>query len=122
MTRNSRLYGVRNGQLGTIEKIDTAKKSMKVVLDSGKKTDLPLAEYEHVKLGYAVTTHKAQGITADNVYVLAGGGMQDRELSYVQLSRAKDTTRIYIDKAEAGENLEQISKSMEKSRQKGMGC
>lgn len=120
MTRNSRLYGVRNGQLGTIEKIDEKKNSIKVKLDSGSKVRLPLAEYEHVKLGYAVTTHKAQGMTAENVYVLAGGSMQDRELSYVQLSRAKNQTKIYIDQAEAGENLSGIAKSMQKSRQKGM--
>ena len=120
MTRNSRLYGVRNGQLGTIEKIDEKRKVLQVKLDSGSKANIPLKEYEHVKLGYAVTTHKAQGMTAKNSYVLAGGPMQDRELSYVQLSRAKEKTKIYIDKAEAGENLANLSKLVEKSRQKEM--
>jgi ATP-dependent exoDNAse (exonuclease V) alpha subunit len=77
-----------------------------------------LNEYEHVRLGYAVTTHRAQGITVDNAYVLAGGSMQDRELSYVQMSRARDNTRIYIDKLEAGENLKEMVLTMERSRAK----
>ena len=118
MTRNSRLYGVRNGQLGTVDSIQERQNSVIVRLDSGGQVKLPLKEYDHLRLGYAVTTHKSQGMTAGNTFVLTGGAMQDRELSYVQVSRAKGETRLYTDKLEAGENLTSLAKSMTTSRQK----
>ncbi|MCB0331267.1 MAG: AAA family ATPase [Bdellovibrionales bacterium] len=117
-TRNSRVYGVRNGQLGTVEKIDGNRLTTR--LDNGERVSVSLTDYEHVKLGYAVTTHKSQGMTAQNTYILAGGPMQDREMSYVQVSRAKGKTRIYTDKVEAGDNLTALSRQMSKSRQKDL--
>ena len=59
-------------------------------------------------------------MTAENTFILAGGSMQDRELSYVQASRAKGVTRFYTDKLEAGENLTQLSRSMSISHQKDL--
>jgi len=119
-TRNSRLYGVRNGNLGTIERIEPKTKTIHAKLDDGKSVRFSLNDYEHVRLGYAVTTHKAQGMTARNAYILAGGAMQDRELSYVQVSRAKETTRIYTDKIEAGDKVQELARKMSVSRQKDL--
>ena len=53
--------------------------------------------YPHIELAYAQTTHKGQGQTADNAFILAGGEMTDRELSYVQTCRARKKTKIYSD-------------------------
>jgi Ti-type conjugative transfer relaxase TraA len=119
-TKNSRLYGVRNGQLGTVEQIDEKSLTASVRLDSGKQVKVPVEHYPHIRLGYAVTTHKSQGMTAENTFILAGGSMQDRELSYVQASRASGTTRFYTDKLEAGENLTQLSRAMSISHQKDL--
>ena len=57
-------------------------------------------------------------MTAGSTYVLTGGAMQDRELSYVLVSRAKVDSRLYTDKLEAGENLTSLAKAMMTSRQK----
>ena len=65
-----------------------------------------------------MTTHKAQGTTVENVHALLGGNMQDRELSYVQASRAKNETHFYIDKSEAGSDLKELTKQMERSHEK----
>lgn len=115
-TKNSRKYGVENGTLGTIEKITP--KSMTARLDDGRKATIDLENYKEIKLGYAITTHKAQGTTVENAYVFLGGSLQDRELSYVQASRARSETRFYIDKSEAGEQLEGLMKQMSTSREK----
>ena len=56
---------------------------MLVRLDDSQRVTLNLKDYQDVKLGYALTTHKAQGATVDHSYVLVGGRMQGRELSYV---------------------------------------
>ena len=119
-TRNSRLYGVKNGQLATVLEIDPERRRLTATIDNGERVTFPLAKYPHVKLGYAVTTHKSQGVTVENAYILAGGGMQDRELTYVQASRARGETRFFIDKFEAGEELEEITRQMNKSHQKDL--
>ena len=49
-------------------------------------------------LGYAVTIHKAQGVTADNALVLASGTM-DKHLGYVALSRHRRHLRLYVDRS-----------------------
>ena len=118
-TRNSSLHDVKNGQLATIENIEG--KAITVRMDDGnKRKTIHIEDYDHLKLGYAMTTHKAQGVTVDKSYVLVGGVMQDRELSYVQMSRARKETRLYTDLDEAGEELADVANSMSRSRQKEM--
>lgn len=119
-TRNSKSVGVKNGSLGTLVVADPALQALRVRLDAGRDVVVPLQTYDHLKLGYAVTTHKGQGVTVDHSYVLAGGPMADRELSYVQLSRARHTTRVFVDRTEAGEHLKDLVQSMTKSRQKDL--
>ena len=118
ITRNSRILGVRNGQLGTVRSVNKQFHKVTVSLDSGNYVSLNLKTFPHVELGYAVTTHKAQGMTAKDAYVLAGGAMQDRELTYVQASRGKGVTRFYLTEADTGPELRDISRQMSKSNRK----
>jgi Ti-type conjugative transfer relaxase TraA len=117
-TRNKKPLGVRNGDLGTVKEVDPFRQVLTVSLDSGERVKVPLSSYEHIQLGYAVTTHKAQGATVERAYILAGGSMQDRELSYVQMSRSKGQTKIYTERAEVGDTIAELSKTMSRSRQK----
>lgn len=50
---------------------------------------------EHVDLGYATTTHRAQGVTVDTAHLLAGPGMT-REALYVGLTRGRAANRVYV--------------------------
>src|SRR5665647_1973963 len=50
---------------------------------------------EHVDLGYATTTHRAQGVTVDRAHVLAAAGMV-RENLYVGMSRGRHDNHVYI--------------------------
>ncbi len=54
------------------------------------------AEYagEHVELGYAVTAHRAQGMTVDTAHVLATAAMT-REALYVAMTRGRHTNTTY---------------------------
>lgn len=119
-TETSRSVGVNNGETGTIVSLNGKTHSISVLLDDGDRRTIPLREYKHVRLGYAVTTHKGQGTTVENAYVLAGGFMQDKEISYVQMSRARGETRVFSDKAEAGARLETLARQMSKSRTKDL--
>jgi conjugative relaxase-like TrwC/TraI family protein len=87
-----------------------------VELDGGGQRRVDLREYKNLNLGYAGTTHKAQGATVDYAYVLAGGSMTDKELTLVQASRARHETRFYIDEDAAGEDMADIVEKMNHSR------
>jgi ATP-dependent exoDNAse (exonuclease V) alpha subunit len=119
-TRNSKRYGVQNGSLGTVTEVDVANQILTVKLDQGKLVLVPVKDYAHLQLGYSLTTHKSQGVTTENAYVLLGGPCQDRELSYVQASRARGDTRFFLNKLDAGEDLRDMCKQIERSRQKDL--
>ena len=119
-TRKSTALGVQNGTLGTIRLVHEAAGRLTVQLDGGDRREFSGESYHHLKLGYAVTTHKAQGMTAENAYLLTHESMQDREISYVQASRARGQTQIFTTTAEAGENLSALSKTMERSHRQEM--
>ena len=90
------------------------------MLDSGEKVSFSPDAMNDIVLGYAATTHKGQGATTLRTYVLAGGPMQDREMSYVQASRAKEQTTFYMTRLETGDELARLAREMERSRQKEM--
>jgi len=50
---------------------------------------------EHVDLGYATTTHRAQGLTVTAAHLLAAPGMT-REALYVGMTRGRTTNRVYV--------------------------
>ncbi|WP_306766464.1 MobF family relaxase [Planctomonas deserti] len=66
------------------------------------------AEYarQHVELGYAVTSYRAQGLTTDTAHVVAAPGMT-RENLYVAMTRGRESNIAYVatdqpDSAHAG--------------------
>jgi Ti-type conjugative transfer relaxase TraA len=115
---NSAEYQIKNGQFATISRIDSIRQRLHVTLDSGDHRTINLKNYQDINLGYATTTHKAQGMTVENSYVLAGGGMQTRELSYVQMSRHRQEARIYAEARSTEEAVFTLSKQMNRSEQK----
>jgi len=129
-TNKSNLYDVVNGDFATIEKIRKPRHPLEkggftVLLDSpslgkNERVRISFEDYkpEEVRLGYASTTHKAQGTTIDRTFVLAGGWMQDRELSYVQMSRHRKDCQIFVSKEEAGEDLWELKQAMKESHAK----
>jgi conjugative relaxase-like TrwC/TraI family protein len=62
----------------------------------GGRTVLP-AEYvaEHLDLGYAVTAHRAQGITVDTAHVMVTSSTT-RENLYVSMTRGRDSNIAYV--------------------------
>jgi conjugative relaxase-like TrwC/TraI family protein len=117
--KNSRLYQVKNGDRGIVLAFNPSTRTMAVRLAaSGTTVIIPYREYTDIQLGYAVTTHVAQGATIPNIYVLLGGPMQDRHLSYVQTTRACESTRLYADKYTAGPKRRHLLQQMAQLRPK----
>ena len=89
--RNERSLGVKNGTLGTLERLEGS--SLTVRLDDQRAVRFDLKDYAHVDHGYAATIHKAQGVTVDRAHVLASGHL-DRHAAYVGLTRHREGVKL----------------------------
>ncbi len=107
---------VLNGELGMVVALSVEAQVLTVELDSGKQVDIDLQVYDAVELGYAGTTHSAQGQTVERCLVLCSSRMQSREMSYVQASRAREETRFYADKQTAGPDHDRLVRAMEQEQ------
>jgi len=92
--RNERSLGVKNGTLGTVERLGSG--ALQVRLDGPEETRVAVetkdyADFDH---GYASTVHKSQGATVDRTYVLASSYF-DRHTSYVALSRHREAATLF---------------------------
>jgi Ti-type conjugative transfer relaxase TraA len=95
---------LRNGNRATVVGIDRQAVELTVQLDTGLMVRLP-ADYladGHVDHGYAMTIHKAQGMTTGRTFVLASPDLA-RELGYVAASRHTDEARFYVNVPDPGE-------------------
>ena len=95
--RNDRRLGVRNGMRATIERVHPmGSVDLTVATSDGQRIDVPrwYIDQGHLAHGYAMTIHKAQGLTCDTALVYATDDLY-RELGYVALSRGRDLNVIY---------------------------
>jgi AAA domain len=97
--------GVANGSRGTITALDRQKRTLTLRLDGSDDRTVTLARSylngrgrdernRRVDLAYATTGHRAQGLTRGRALVRLTGG-EDVNWLYVQLSRARQETRLY---------------------------
>lgn len=92
--QNDKTLGVRNGDLGSVQAIK--KDEFQIKLDSGELLTIP-STYNKMDYGYALTVHKSQGMTVKHSKVLIDSRYWDRHLSFVAMTRHKDSLKIYTD-------------------------
>ena len=92
--RNDKELGVKNGSLGIVEKVIG---DILIIDVKGDKKSVNIKEYDAIGHGYAATIHKVQGITVDRSYLLASR-MFNRHVSYVVLSRHRESVEVYWSK------------------------
>ena len=127
------LQGIENGSQARIVAVDLQKKTITVNLDrapsavkamKGHQQTVTLAikdlTQDQLTLGYAATTHKLQGQSVKHAYCLLGGGMTNKELTYVQLTRGEQSTKLFIDRNHAGRKLADIAEAIQQSGKKRM--
>ncbi|WP_167956450.1 Ti-type conjugative transfer relaxase TraA [Sphingomonas jejuensis] len=114
--RNERSLGVKNGTLGTIERVSP--EGMSVRLDGGQRVAFEAKDYAHVDHGYAATFHKAQGVTVDRAHVLATPGM-DRHSAYVGLSRHREGVQLHYGRDDFADQR-QLVRALSRDRGKDM--
>jgi conjugative relaxase-like TrwC/TraI family protein len=97
--------GVANGSRGTVTALDPQARTITIQLDGqgGRTVTLPRSYLDgrgrgernrRVDLAYATTGHRAQGLTRGRALVRLTGS-EDVNWLYVQLSRARQDTRLY---------------------------
>lgn len=94
--KNKRYLGLRNGTKATVLRVSTEDLTMRVRTDDGHEVEVP-ADYlrDNMTHGYALTGHKAQGVTTDKTFILGGEDLY-REWGYTALSRGVSENRMYI--------------------------
>jgi hypothetical protein len=89
---------VRNGDRWSVVEVNKDGRMLVRRADrrTGETVTLPAAYVaEHVDLGYAITAHRAQGITMDTAHVLVQIGMT-RESLYVAMTRGRQANTAYV--------------------------
>jgi conjugative relaxase-like TrwC/TraI family protein len=97
--------GVANGTRGTVTAVDPAHRTLTLELadEPGRTVTLPRwyldaevapGQNRRVDLAYSTTGNKVQGMTREHALIDLAGH-EDRYWFYVQLSRARQSTRIY---------------------------
>jgi len=119
--QNDRDLGVMNGTLGTIDKINNQRVTVR--LDKGgnepekqKTISFSLEQYNNIDHGYAATIHKAQGVTVDRSYILASKHL-DSHATYVGMSRHREQADLFWSKEEF-ENQIDLNYALSRDRSK----
>jgi len=101
-TAPDKAIGVANRELGTIERI-SVEGIIAIRLENGRMAEVNPLENRHFDHGYAVTSHTAQGLTADrvliNVDTSAHPDLVNSRFAYVSVSRAQTDAQIYTNDA-----------------------
>jgi conjugative relaxase-like TrwC/TraI family protein len=103
--RNDRRLGVVNGTRATITHIHPTTRTVEAVDDRGVQLTLPggYLDAGHITHGYAITGHKAQGLTCEHTYTL-GTETLYREWGYVAMSRGRLTNQLYHGPVDVGDD------------------
>ena len=126
-TSNLKKKGIYNSSVATIENIKiplNPKKSasLTVKTESGRRIRFDTQSFNHFRHAYAITAHKSQGSTVDQVMVLVDGTLMDREKFYVAVSRGRENPRVFADHQTLGgmhfEEKRRLSVLSEEERQR----
>jgi conjugative relaxase-like TrwC/TraI family protein len=91
---NDRRGGVTNGTRGLVIGVDVERRALNVQRSDGRELVIDTQRYDAIDRGYALTVHKAQGMTADVALVMGSDGAT-REWAYTAMSRSTLATHYY---------------------------
>ena len=91
---NERSGAVSNGTRGVVTAVDVEHQTLTLERPDERQLTLDTTHYDAIDRGYALTVHKAQGMTADIALVVGSEGAT-REWAYTAMSRATLETHYY---------------------------
>ena len=95
-------------QRGVVTAVDMNTRSLLACMDDGREhllgpDDIAADRLAH---GYATTVHRSQGATVDTTHLFADGG--GRELGYVAMSRARQSSHVHVVADSTGQAVEDL--------------
>jgi ATP-dependent exoDNAse (exonuclease V) alpha subunit len=97
-TAPDKSLGVANRDLAIVESISPAG-HISARLDNGRQIEFDAQAHRHFDHGYAVTSHSAQGLTAERVLINADTGVHpdllNSRFGYVAVSRASHEATVF---------------------------
>lgn len=104
MTAPNRDLGVANRDLGTVVRVEEGKISLRMEGKPDRLLTFETAQFRQFDHGYAVTSHSAQGLTADRVLANfdtdSNHNLINTRLAYVAISRASQEAHVYTNDAQ----------------------
>jgi conjugative relaxase-like TrwC/TraI family protein len=104
LTAPNRDLGVANRDLGTVVRLEEGKISLRMEGKPDRLLTFEIAQFRQFDHGYAVTSHSAQGLTADRVLANfdtdSNHNLINTRLAYVAISRASQEAHVYTNDAE----------------------
>lgn len=94
-------FTVYNGNAGVVRAYDPYENLLTIEREEGDVVEIPLNQYTHFDLGYALTINRSQGKTAPKTYVYLGNTNQaplSQNVVYVALTRHKESCFLYTSK------------------------
>jgi len=99
-TAPDKSLGVANRDLAVIDSV-RSDGHISAHLDNGRQIEFDTAAHRHFDHGYAVTSHSAQGLTAERVLINADTGVHpdllNSRFGYVSISRASHEATLFTD-------------------------
>jgi ATP-dependent exoDNAse (exonuclease V) alpha subunit len=92
--KNERSLKVRNGSLGTVERIRNGVLQVRLDGEEERRIVVDRRFYSHLDHGYAATVHRTEGVSVDRTYTLATPHF-DRHSTYVALSRHREAAMVF---------------------------
>ncbi|HSH22642.1 MAG TPA: MobF family relaxase [Acidimicrobiales bacterium] len=114
--RNDRRLGLLNGTVGTVA--GRTRNGLLVRTEAGDR-EIPLHYVAdgNVTHAYALTVHKAQGLTCD-VAMLLGDDTLFAEAGYTGLTRGRQRNQLYVVRGEDGDGLDPLRRALRRSAAK----
>ncbi|MEM5854489.1 MAG: MobF family relaxase [Candidatus Aenigmatarchaeota archaeon] len=91
--KNDSHLGVKNGEMWKIERIEGTTLHLR---NDAKQVQIDLKDYNYINYGYAVTTHKSQGMTTKQVFYVNQSSKAEYSNVYVGLTRGKEDFKVYL--------------------------
>ncbi|HEY5186240.1 MAG TPA: hypothetical protein VIM19_15360, partial [Actinomycetes bacterium] len=93
ITHNDHRRGLLNGTRATIERTDRT--TLRLHTETGQHAEVPVRwASDHLDHGYALTVHKAQGLTTD-LALIYGTAALSQQAGYVALSRGRTANHLF---------------------------
>jgi conjugative relaxase-like TrwC/TraI family protein len=111
--RNDRRLGLLNGTTGTV--VGAAGRNLLVrTPDGDREVPLHYIAEGHLTHAYALTVHKAQGLTCD-VALLLGDDTLFAEAGYTGITRGRQRNQLYVVRSEDGDGLDPLRHALARS-------